>query len=411
MRNLWKIARYEFTTTVTRRSFLLTLILLPLIPAVLLGLLNILNRGTNNNLLQIFSNEVANPLPVGVLDQSRLVNDYPDWLVKGNIVRISDESSGREAVNSGRLQGYYIIDADYLDNGKVTLVKPEINLFSGMVQSQLVTELINYNLMGSSADLYLRYTNPIQFEVTPINAETADTRDTSNMANYFVPYGVTMFFYFMIISSSNMMLTAIGREKDNRVMEVLISSTNPLSLFLGKILALSMVGLLQMVIWFGSAIGLMRLAGQSFDLLKGVVIPWSSLAMAIPIFLLGYFIFGSLMAGIGAITPNLKEGGQATFVVTIPLIVTILAIGQLIQAPSSPISVGLSLFPLTSPVAMMTRLSIGKVPLLQIVICIALLVVTAWLAVNGVAKLFRAQTLLTGQKFQLRPFLKAMLSR
>jgi ABC-2 type transport system permease protein len=411
MHKLWVVAKHEFITTVTRRSFLLTLILLPLVPMLLLGLFNLINRGNENNLLKLFTREATNPLPIGIVDESGLINDYPDWLIKGSTVKMDDAATAREAVSAGRLQGYYIIDADYINNGKVVLVKPEVNLFSGLVQSQTVTELINYNLMGSSPELYLRYTNPIQFELTPINPETADTRDTNNMASFFVPYGVTMFFYSIILSSSSMMFTAIGKEKDNRVMEVLISSTDPLSLFLGKILALSAVGLLQVIVWFGAAIGLMRLAGQTFDVLNGIVIPWSSLVLAIPIFLLGYFIYGSLMAGIGAMTPNLKEGNQSTFVLTIPLILTIMAIGQLIQAPNGPISVGLSLFPLTSPVAMMTRLAIGKVPTSHILICIGLLGLTAWLVVNGVAKLFRAQTLLTGKKFQLGNFLKTMLAR
>lgn len=411
MRKLWVVAKHEFITTVTRRSFLLTLILLPLVPMLLLGLFNLINRGNENNLLKLFTRETTNPLPVGVVDESGLINDYPDWLIKGSMVKMDDVATAREAVSAGRLQGYYVIDADYINNGKVVLVKPEVNLFSGLVQSQTVTELINYNLMGSSPELYLRYTNPIQFELTPINPETADSRDTDNMANFFVPYGVTMFFYIIILASSSMMFTSVGKEKDNRVMEVLISSTDPLSLFLGKILALSAVGLLQVIVWFGAAIALMRLAGQTFDVLKGIVIPWSSLVLAIPIFLLGYFIYGSLMAGVGAMAPNLKEGNQSTFVLTIPLILTIMAIGQLIQAPNGPISVGLSLFPLTSPVAMMTRLAIGKVPTSQILICIGLLGLTAWLVVNGVAKLFRAQTLLTGQKFQLGNFLKTMLAR
>lgn len=411
MHKLWVVAKHEFITTVTRRSFLLTLILLPLVPMLLLGLFNLINRGNENNLLKLFTRETTNPLPVGVVDESGLINDYPDWLIKGSMVKMDDAATAREAVSAGRLQGYYVIDADYINNGKVMLVKPEVNLFSGLVQNQTITELINYNLMGSSSDLYLRYTNPIQFELTPINPETADSRDTDNMASFFVPYGVTMFFYSIILSSSIRMFTAIGKEKDNRVMEVLISSTDPLSLFLGKILALSAVGLMQVIVWFGAAIALMRLAGQTFDVLNGIVIPWSSLVLAIPIFLLGYFIYGSLMAGIGAMAPNLKEGNQSTFIITIPLILTIIAIGQLIQAPSSPISVGLSLFPLTSPIAMMTRLAIGKVPALHILISIGLLALTAWLVVNGVAKLFRAQTLLTGQKFQLGNFLKTMLAR
>lgn len=410
MRKTWEIAKHEFLTTVSRRSFLITLILLPLIPALLLGLLNLLNQGTEYDISKMLNDEVSNPLPVGVLDRSGLLKEFPDWLVKGKIVRIQDEESAREGVIDGRLQGYYLVDSDYLTNGKITLIKPDVNMFSGMVQNQTLTDLVNYNLMGSSDELFLRYTTPIEVESIPINPQTADTRDTDNLANFFVPYAVAMFFYMMIIFSSNMMLAAVSREKDNRVMEMLISSTKPIHIFLGKILALSLVGLLQVVVWFGSAIGLMRLAGLTFDVFNGVVIPWSSLLLAVPIFLLGYFISGSVMAGIGAITTNLKEGSQATFIVSLPLIVSIMAINQLIQTPNSPVSVGLSLFPLTSPVAMMTRLAIGNVPVYQVLICIGLLALTAWLAVVGVARLFRAQTLLTGKKFQLVNFVKAMLS-
>lgn len=411
MRKFWKVARHEFLTTVTRRSFLLALILVPLVPALLLGLFNLLNRGNENNLMEIFAREVANPLPFGVYDQSGLIKDYPDWLTKGALIEMKDEATAREAVSSGRLQGFYKIDANYLESGRVVLIKPEISMFSGVAQSEGITDLINYNLMGSSQDLYLRYTNPIQFETSPINPETADTRDTSNMANFFVPYAITMFFYFIIIFSSSMMLNSVAKEKENRVMEVLISSTDPLSLFVGKIIGLSSVGLLQVLVWLGSAIGLMRVAGKSFDVLRGIVIPWSSLAWAIPIFLLGYFIYGSLMAGLGAISTNLKEANQSVFIITIPLIFALLSMGQLIQAPNGTISVVLSLVPFTSPIAMMTRLSIGKVPLAQILICIVLLAVMAWLIVNGVAKLFRAQTLLTGQKFKIGSFLKTMFAR
>src|SRR5665811_1625753 len=164
MRKFWVVAKHEFITTVTRRSFLLTLILLPLVPMLLLGLFNLINRGNENNLLKLFTRETTNPLPVGVADESGLINDYPDWLIKGSMVKMDDAATAREAVSAGRLQGYYVIDADYINNGKVVLVKPEVNLFSGLVQSQTVTELINYNLMGSSPELYLRYTNPIQFE-------------------------------------------------------------------------------------------------------------------------------------------------------------------------------------------------------------------------------------------------------
>ena len=212
MRKFWKVARHEFLTTVTRRSFLLALILVPLVPALLLGLFNLLNRGNENNLMEIFAREVANPLPFGVYDQSGLIKDYPDWLTKGALIEMKDEATAREAVSSGRLQGFYKIDANYLESGRVVLIKPEISMFSGVAQSEGITDLINYNLMGSSQDLYLRYTNPIQFEASPINPETADTRAHLQYGE-FLCHMHNDVFYFIIIFSSSMMLNSVAKEK------------------------------------------------------------------------------------------------------------------------------------------------------------------------------------------------------
>ena len=116
------------------------------------------------------------------------------------------------------------------------------------------------------------------------------------------------------------------------------------------------------------------------------------------------------MAGVGALAPNLREGNQSTFIISLPLIFTILAMAQLIQKPSGGLSLFMSLFPLTSPVAMPARLTMIAVPWWQILVSVALLALTAWLVVRGVAKLFHAQTLLTGQKFEIRKFLKALIA-
>ena len=83
MANLGKVFKFEFLNLVTKRSFLLTVILVPLIPALLLFVLGMLNDDQTQNLGQIFTSEIANPLPIGVVDQSGIVKDYPDWLTSG----------------------------------------------------------------------------------------------------------------------------------------------------------------------------------------------------------------------------------------------------------------------------------------------------------------------------------------
>ena len=154
---------------------------------------------------------------------------------------------------------------------------------------------------------------PVSYEYQPINPETADRRDAENIASFFIPYGVTIFFYMMIVTSSTMMLQAITKEKENRVMEVLLSSTSPADIFAGKVIGLGGAALLQMAVWSVAAVLILRLGGGTLNIPAGMQIPWAAVAWGLPFFLLGFALYGSLMAGLGAIAPNLREAGQSPF--------------------------------------------------------------------------------------------------
>ena len=117
------------------------------------------------------------------------------------------------------------------------------------------------------------------------------------------------------------------------------------------------------------------------------------------------------MAGLGALVPNLREATQATIVVIFPLIIPIFLLSFLINEPNSTLAVILSIFPLTAPVAMMTRLSAGGVPLWQTVLSAVLLAVTAVVVVRSVARMFRAQTILSGQPFSRKLFFSTLFGR
>ncbi|MFZ3070978.1 MAG: ABC transporter permease [Anaerolineaceae bacterium] len=411
MNKTWAVFKYEFLTTISRRSFILTLILVPLIPGLIIGLLSLLNESQTQELEQAFTQEATIPLPLGVIDQSGLISAFPDWITGGNLIAIADEPTARQKVLDGQLDGFYLIPQDYLQSGKITLVKPEVNALTGFTQSDVLDRLIEYNLLGADQSLYLKYTNPTAFQLEQINPETADSRDTGNMLSFYLPYGVMIFFYIIIFSTSSMMLNSIGKEKDSHVMEVLLSSLKPTEMFTGKIIGLGLAGLLQMVVWFGAAILMLRLGGTTLSIPPGLQIPASVFFLAILFFLLGYGVYGSLMAGIGAMVPNLRESSQSTFVLTLPLIFTLLSISSMIQQPHGSLATILSLFPMTAPVAMMTRLTIGNVPGWQVLLSLVLLALTVWFLVRGVSNLFRSQTLLAGQRFSIGSFMKVLFQK
>lgn len=194
-------------------------------------------------------------------------------------------------------------------------------------------------------------------------------------------------------------------------MEILMVSVTPRQLLTGKIVALGLIGLLQTIVWVGTGRLLLARSGTTFNLPIAFQLPASFLIWGVIFFLLGYAVYASLMAGLGALVPNLREASQATILVIFPLIIPVVLLSILINDPHGLLATVLSLFPLTSPVAMMTRLAAGGVPFWQTLLAAALLAVTAVLVVRSVARMFRAQTILSGQPFSRKVFFNALFGR
>jgi ABC-2 type transport system permease protein len=296
-----------------------------------------------------------------------------------------------------------------LESGDIIYVRPDFNPMGGSTQSSSIQALVAYNLTDGNLDLAYRVQNPIN--VTEVDIANTTQRESSNWLTFFLPYIITFLFYIVILTSSTLLLNTISNEKQNRVMEILMTSVTPRQLLTGKIIALGLVGLLQTVVWLGSGLLMLRFSGSAFALSSAFQLPVSVLAWGILFFIFGYALYASLMAGIGALVPNLREASQLTTIVILPMIIPLMFISALINTPDSPISVFFSLFPFTSPVGMMTRLSATNVPLWQTGLSILLLAATAVILVRASAGLFRAQNLLSGKSVSTRDFFKALAGK
>jgi len=119
------------------------------------------------------------------------------------------------------------------------------------------------------------------------------------------------------------------------------------------------------------------------------------------------------MAGVGALTPRMKEAGQASFLILSPLMIGYLIglLAPLAEETEATLPIVLSMFPLTAPVLMMMRLTGGGVPLWQLLLSAALMLGTAYLIVRAVAAMFHAQNLLSGRPFSAKRYVRALLNR
>lgn len=408
MRKIWRVFKYEFLSVVSRRSFILGLILVPLIPTIILGLVGLLKPKDSPDLMETIAEEVSNPTPYGIVDDSGLINHYPDW-VMGQLIPVDDESLARQETQAGNLEGFYVISKDYIETGDVLLVKPEVSMVGEMKYNAIFEELIRYNLVDGDDALYAKLVNNMSVTTEYLDIEQADTRDQDDPITFMVPFMISFFFYMLVIINSSLMLNSVAKEKENRTMEILLSSAEPVDIFGGKILARGLASLIQTAVWLATILLLAWMTNQTLNLPFKLEIPTAVFTWGIPYFVLGFMLYGSLMAGLGAMVPNTREGGQFSLILSMPLILAYLSLGEFVANPNSAVTMFLSLFPLTSTIVMPTRLAIGAVPVWQLIVALLLLVLTVWLVVRGAANLFSSQNLLSGQKINLKTFFNTLL--
>ena len=410
MRKTWIILKNELYTVIVRRSFILTLILIPLVGFVLTLVVSALqpkDAGGSNPLVDLISSPSTVGLE-GYVDASGIIKAIPKDL-QPRLKAFSSEADAQTAFAAGEISGYYLVSADYLKTGNVVYTRADYNPMTGMSQSNVIRRAIDFNLVGQNFSLFARLQNPVNLQVVSTGNEP--NRDSGNMLTFFLPYTIALFFYIMIFSSASLMLNSITGEKQNRVLEILMTSVTPTELLTGKIVALGIAGLLQTVVWSSAGVALLQVSGKSLGLSAAFQLPPSIIVWGAVFFLLGYALYGSLMAGLGALVPNLKEASQATTVMIIPMLIPLVFVSALISDSNGTIAVILSLIPLTAPVAMMTRLAAGTVPVWEVGLAIVLLGATILFVIRAVAGMFRAQNLLSGQVFNLRRFFLALAGK
>ncbi len=410
MNKTFLVLKHEIITVLSRRSFLFAIFGIPIIGALVFMVAGQLNKGSpvNNLLSQLVSSPQA-VKPQGFVDLSGIIKIIPTDVPARLLVRFPDETSASQALADDKIAGYYIIQPDYILTGKITSIQSDFNPISSSSDSAALEWVLQVNLLGGNIQLANLVNGPTSVETKSLAA--APQREESNLFTFFLPYAVTMLFYFIILSSASLLLSSVTKEKENRVIEILMMSVTPRQLLTGKILGLGLLGLLQTVAWVGTGRILLAQSGSTFNLSTAFQLPPSFLVWALIFFLLGYAVYASLMAGLGALVPNMREATQATILVIFPLIIPIFLLSVLINDPHSPIAILLSVFPLTSPVAMMTRLAAGGVPLWQTGLAAVLLGATALLVIRSVARMFHAQALLSGQPFTRKLFIAALLGK
>ncbi len=412
MNKLLLVIKHELVTVITRRSFLLTLVLIPLGAFLLLWAVNLIKKADQTNPGSDIISQLILPaqssLKEGFVDEGNFIKYLPPEALEV-LIEYPDESLARSALAKGEISSFFILPSDFITTGEIINIRNDFNPLTAMTTSTAFRDLVEYNLVEGDTELGIRITNPINLR--SINIKPQPERDRTNLMTFFLPYFVTMIFYFVIMGSATLMLSSVTKEKINCTMEILMTSITPRQMLTGKIIALGLAGLLQTVVWTTSGYFLLGASRSLFNISATFQLAPSVLIWGITFFIGGFALYASLMAGVGALVPNLREATQATTVLILPMVIPLVIIGPIIGDPNGPLGVFFSMFPLTSPLTMMTRLAATTVPLWQVLLSLAVLFGTVILCVRAIASMFHAQNLLSGQTFRIGIFIKTMFRK
>lgn len=237
-----------------------------------------------------------------------------------------------------------------------------------------------------------------------------ESSETSSVMSYIIGMVMSLMLYMFILLYGQMVMTSIIEEKNNRVLEIVVSSVKPAYLMLGKIVGVGLVALTQILIWAviicsvttwgipslvagvtdGDLLSIFGVLGDSGYML--------SLFGYLILFLIGgYLFFSAIYAAIGSAVDNIQDASQLQSVAVIPIILGMVFSMTVVNDPDSTMALWASIVPLTSPMVMMARLPFG-IPVWQIVTSLVVLYLSFLFLVWLAAKIYRVGIFMYGKK-------------
>ena len=236
--------------------------------------------------------------------------------------------------------------------------------------------------------------------------------ETSSGLSYGMGLAMAFILYMIILMYGQMVMTSIIEEKNNRVLEIVVSSVKPSVLMAGKIIGVGLVALTQILIWAAIVLSFTvwampaiigSLSGIDSDF-AGVLSQFGDAGYVAMLFVYmilfvvgGYLFYSSIYAAIGSAVDNIQDASQLQMVAVLPIIIGFVLAPSVINNPSSGAAFWGSIVPFTSPMVMMARIPFG-IPLWEILVSLVLLyassVALIWLA----AKIYRVGIFMYGKK-------------
>ncbi len=421
MRKLLVVIKREYLTRVRTKGFILGTILMPVFVLVFgIGpsLLMMLETGKSERLVVIDMTGVVFP------EMEAITQDSLQWSGRvklsqaepaNGVAELKQELS-RE-VDQGELDAYLYLPADLFDSYQVEYYARNVSDFKRLARAKrLVSEAVRRIRLAQSgldADLVRGLMRGVDMRTFRVGPEGKEQADSGGM--FVLTFILGFLLYMTLVIYGSFVMRSVIEEKSSRVVEVVVSSLRPFDLMAGKILGVGAVGLTQFAVWilalvlvtvYGSSLAT-SMFGQAGQIPIPSV-PLSTYVYFIIFFLLGYFLFASLYAGVGAMVNSDQEAQSVQFPIVMLLVLPFLLMFFVINNPDSSAARILSLIPFFAPILMFTRIVVQMPSLFEVWGSIVLLVLSVVASIWVIGKIYRVGILMYGKRPTLPEVVKWM---
>lgn len=428
MSNTSLIIKREYLERVNKKSFIVTTILVPILMLSMMLL---------PSLIMLFAE--GDQKIVAVIDSSEQI--YPNLVSNDQVRFIEAETDNLQTyLKSDSIYGVLLIDSNiFQNNNAVKLISANEasasveSTISSQMQKIIETEKLKaYNI--DNLDRVLADVNsPVQLHSVRIDDDGSDEKSQSAELNAMLGTMLNLILYMFLLIYGQFVMSSIIEEKNNRVLEIMVSSVKPTQLMLGKIIGVGLVAFTQILIWAAVIIcGAMFIlpslipeatiqqaaeisAGGAGDMditLAQLINSATNVAAIIQTMLLiigyligGYFLYATIFAAIGAGVDNQQDASQLQIIGMLPIMVGLFASLAVVADPGSTFALVMSLIPFTSPMVMVARLPFG-IPSWQIALSLGILIITIIFMVWFSAKVYRVGIFMYGKKPTLRDLIR-----
>ena len=404
MKKILTVVRKEYLERVRAKSFLIGTLLGPALMSMFVVL---------PILLADKGGDVART--VGVIDPSGLYFDslteaLADDGEENLSLQLIESPSGstdealadlKESILDESIHSGILISADFLDSGRATFYNKSVSAL--VMRDEVLRPALNRVLRedrfaaAQVPDTLFSYLAARTVWSSIALTAEGEEQEQDEDVSFIMAIALIMIIYLMVIMYGSHTLTAVIEEKSSRMVEVLLASISPGDLMLGKVMGIGLAGLTQFAIWSGTLLFMSQrgvsVGEFSFDtaFLTPVI-----LINFIAFFLLGFFLYATLYAGIGAMCNTVQDSQQFHTPLLMGLVLPMMMLSLVLRSPDSTVSVVLSLVPLFSPVLMFMRVCVETPPMWQIALSWVLMLGSIWLAARMAGKLFRMGILMYG---------------